>query len=342
MGSTDRPAVLVTHPIFQEAVERLQACADVTILKDGQEGDPARLRDSVYGKKALLSLVTDRVDAGFMDAAGGSLRVIGNCAVGYDNIDLEAATQRDIQVSNTPGVLTEATADLAWALILVVSRKIVTCDRHVRQGAFKSWGLMDFLGRDLSGATLGILGMGRIGQAVARRAYGFGMHVLYTSRSDRQRQIQERFPAETERGEQPRRVPLETLLKESDFLSIHVPLNDSTDHLIGPEELAMMKPTAFLINTARGKVMNEQALVKALRDGRIAGAGLDVYENEPDLADGLSELDNVILLPHIGSATEETRLKMVMTAVENILEGLEGRRVPNLVNTDLFPQGGPG
>lgn len=338
MDSVQRPAVLVTHPVFQEAVKRFESFADVTILQEAGKETSGRIKKSIEGKKALLTLVTDRVDAELMDAAGGSLLVIGNCAVGYDNIDLEAATQRGIQVSNTPGVLTEATADLAWALILSVSRKIAECDRHVRNGRFEAWGLMDFLGRDVCGATLGILGMGRIGQAVARRAYGFRMRVLYTSRSDKPLHFWEHLPADLDMKCRPRRVPMETLLKESDFLSIHVPLSESTVHLIGQEELGMMKSTSFLINTARGKVVDEQALVRALREDKIAGAGLDVYENEPQLAEGLAELENVVLLPHIGSATQETRLNMVLTAVENILEGLKGRRVPNLVNTDLFPE----
>ena len=279
MSSEKRPAILVTYPIFPEAIEKLKSVGEVTVPQEKRNLRNEELKAMVFGKQALLSLVTDRVDAGVMDAAGGSLKVIGNCAVGYDNVDLEAATHRGIQVSNTPGVLTEATADLAWALMLSVARKVVTGDRHVRQGAFHGWGIMDFLGFDLHRATLGILGMGRIGQAVARRALGFRMRVLYTTRSERTVNLWDNGNMDSGFDFGPHRVPLETLLKESDFLSIHVPSSESTRHLMGWEELVKMKSTSILINTARGNIVQEGALVKALREKRIAGAGLDVYEN---------------------------------------------------------------
>lgn len=335
MSSGKRPAILVTYPIFPEAVDRLRTIGDVSVPEERRNLTRKELMERIQAKHALLSLVTDRVDAEVMDAAGGSLRVIGNCAVGYDNIDLKAATQRGIQVSNTPGVLTEATADLAWALMLSVARRVVVGDRHVRKGAFHGWGIMDFLGQDLQGTTLGILGMGRIGQAVARRAMGFRMRVLYTTRSERTFSLWGKDGVPPDFDFSPHRVPLETLLQESDFLSIHVPSGASTHHIIGWEELVKMKPTAFLINTARGNIVEEDALVKALKEKQIAGAGLDVYEKEPALAQGLTDLDNVVLLPHIGSATHATRRRMAMTAVDNILAGLQGERVPNLVNTDV-------
>ncbi len=336
MSSPTKPSVLVTRPIFSEVIDRLEEQARVVVQQEDRCLETRELIEHVRGVNALLSFVTDRVDAAVMDASPG-LRVIGNCAVGYDNIDLAAATERGIQVSNTPGVLTEATADLAWALLLAAARGLVPADRDVREGAFHGWGPMDYLGQDLCGATLGILGMGRIGQAVARRALGFRMRVLYTTRSPWQGSLGSVSLPDPDFDPGPHRVPLDTLLRESDFLSIHVPMNPSTQRIIGREELAAMKPTAILINTSRGKVVDEGALVEALRERRIAGAGLDVYEDEPSLAPGLADLDNAVLLPHIGSASVGTRMKMAMTAAENIIQGLQGRRVPNLVNSDLPP-----
>jgi lactate dehydrogenase-like 2-hydroxyacid dehydrogenase len=334
MPSPTKLSVLVTRPIFSQVVQRLEEHARVIVSEEDRCLETRELIERVRGMNALLSFVTDRVDAAVMDAAPG-LRVIGNCAVGYDNIDLAAATERGIQVSNTPGVLTEATADLAWALLLAVARGLVPADRHVREGAFHGWGPMDFLGRDLCGTTLGILGMGRIGQAVARRAMGFRMRILYTTRSPWQGSLGSVSFPDSDFDPGPHPVPLDVLLRESDFLSIHVPLNPSTHRLIGRKELAMMKPSAVLINTSRGKVLDEGALVDVLRERKIAGAGLDVFEDEPALAPGLADLDNAVLLPHIGSASVGTRMKMAMTAAENIIQGLQGRRVPNLVNTDL-------
>ena len=325
----------MTRPVFPEAVRRLEEVAEVIAPQDGQGFSREEIRERIRGREGILSQLLDRVDAELMDLAG-TLRVIGNCAVGFDNVDVQAATRRGIQVSNTPGVLTEATADLTWALILSVSRKVVIGDTVVRGGGFHGWGLMDFLGQELCGATLGILGMGRIGQAVARRALGFRMRVVYCTRSDGALSLWGEALLTPDFDFGPHRVDLGTLLRESDFLSIHVPLNADTRHLIGWEELSQMKRTAFLVNTSRGKVVDERALVRALREKRIAGAGLDVYENEPDLAQGLTGLDNAVLLPHIGSATRQTRLRMAMTAVENIVAGLKGERVPNLVNTELF------
>ncbi len=334
MGPQKKHNVLVTRPIFSRVIQRIAEHAHVSCPEQDRSLDPPELLERVRGADALLSFVTDRVDAALMDAADG-LKVIGNCAVGYDNIDLAAATARGIQVSNTPGVLTEATADLAWALLLAVARGLLSADRIVRQGKFHGWGPMDYLGMDLCGSTLGILGMGRIGQAVARRAPGFGMRVLYTNLSGRDVSLKPWTLSGAEQDAGPSRVPLDTLLRESDVLSIHVPLSDTTNRLIGAEELARMKPTSVLINTARGKVVDETALVEALGNGTIAGAGLDVYQDEPALAPGLAKLDNTVLLPHIGSASVGTRMKMAMTAAENIIQGLQGRRVPNLVNTGL-------
>jgi glyoxylate reductase len=250
--------------------------------------------------------------------------MVANCAVGFDNVDIAAASGKRVWVSNTPGVLTDSTADLAFALMLAVGRRMVEGDRRVRGGRFKHFAPFCFLGRDISGKTLGILGLGRIGRAVARRAGGFGMQVVYHNRN--------RLPAEAEAAHGVRYVSFETLMQTSDFVSIHVPLSDATRHLVDAAAIGMMKPSAILVNTARGPVVDEAALVEALRAGRIGGAGLDVYENEPDLAPGLAELDNAVLLPHVGSASIETRTRMAAMAVDNLLAGLRGEVPPNCLN----------
>ena len=250
--------------------------------------------------------------------------MIANFGVGFEHIDLEAATRRGIPVTNTPGVLTETTADLAFALILATARRVVAGDQRVRQGKFQYWAPLLFLGQEVNGKTLGIIGMGRIGQAVARRAAGFGMKLLYHSRT--------RLAPAEEQSLGVSLQPLETLLREADFVTLHVPLTPHTRHLIGSRELELMKNSAYLINTARGPVVDEAALVAALRQGRIRGAGLDVYEKEPELSPGLADLENVVLLPHVGSATVETRTRMALMAAENLLAGLRGDPPPNCLN----------
>ena len=255
--------------------------------------------------------------------------MIANMGVGYNHIDIAAATRRGIPVSNTPGVLTDATADLAFTLILAVARRVVEGDRRVREGKFKLWAPFLFLGREVSGKTLGIVGFGRIGRAVARRAAGFGMRVLYHNRS--------RLTPAEERESPAEYADLNTLLAQADFVSLHVPLSGETRHLIGAAELSRMKPTAYLINTARGPVVDEVALLATLQRGMIAGAGLDVYENEPALTPGLADLPNVVLLPHVGSATLETRTAMAAMAARNLIAGLDGQRPPNLVNPEVLP-----
>jgi len=253
--------------------------------------------------------------------------MVANCAVGYDNIDVQACTDRNIAVSNTPGVLTETTADMAWALLMAAARRVVEADRYVREGKFTAWAPMLFLGQEVNHKVLGVVGMGRIGMAVARRASGFKMSVIY---HDAHRKSPEE---EQELGVQYRN--LKDLLREADYISLHVPLNEQTRHLIGSSELKQMKQTAYLINTSRGPVIDEQALVEALQAHELAGAGLDVYEEEPQLAPGLAELNNVTLAPHIASATVETRTKMAVMAAENLLAGLKGQKIPNLVNREL-------
>lgn len=288
------------------------------------------LLDSVTDADGLLCMITDRIDEELLKRAT-RLKIVANFGVGYNNIDIEAAGRRRVKVTNTPGVLTECTADLAMALILAVGRRIVESDRHTREGRFQFWAPFYFLGHEVSGTTLGIFGMGRIGQAVARRAKGFDMKVVYHNRSP--------LPADLEQGLGATWVERERLLSVSDYISLHVPLTPETHHLIGEAELTLMKPGAFLINTSRGPVIDEPALLETLRAGRIAGAGLDVYENEPLLTPGLAELDNVVLLPHVGSATMTTRRRMAEMAVDNLLAGLKGRIPPNWVNAEMMRAG---
>jgi glyoxylate reductase len=282
-----------------------------------------RWEDRVHkGTDGMLVLLAHKVDAALL-AQAPRCKVVANVAVGYDNLDVPACTRAGVVATNTPDVLTEATADCAWALLLATARRVAESDRYVRAGNFKRWDWERLRGLDFHGKTLGIVGGGRIGQATGRRALGFGMTVLYTART--------RKP-DFEKACGARRVSLRDLLRRSDFVSVHVPLSKDTRHLIGARELALMKPTAILVNTARGPVVDEKALVAALKKGRIWGAGLDVFEEEPRVHPGLVGLDSVVLLPHIGSATEETRARMVETAMWNLAAGLQGKRPPNPLN----------
>jgi glyoxylate reductase len=283
------------------------------------------LVEHLVDKQGLLCLLTDWVDAEVL-ANAPLLKVISICAVGYNNVDVKEATRRGILVTNTPGVLRETTADLAWALLLAAARRIPEGDRMVRSGRFVGWSPSLLLGHDVHGKTLGIVGMGDIGTAVARRAAGFGMRVIYHNRNP--------SPLAAEVGAE--MVSLDQLLSKADFVSLHVPLSQSTRHLIGKMELDMMKPTAILINVSRGEVIDEAALVEALKQGRIAGAGLDVFENEPKLAPGLVGLENVVLAPHVGSASVETRQRMARIAVDNLTDALEGRRPKHMVNPQVL------
>jgi glyoxylate reductase len=267
-----------------------------------------------------------------LDAAGPALRVVSNYAVGYNNIDVAEAARRGVAVTNTPGVLTETTADFTWALLLAVCRRLAEGDALLRRGTPWQWAPEFMLGADVSGKTLGIVGMGRIGQAVARRAHAFNMEVVYTTRRAPAAASPEQG-ADQQEGERGRErcLPLDDLLRQADVVSLHVPYNQETHHLIAARELALMKHTAYLINTARGPIVDEAALVEALRAGAIAGAGLDVYEREPELTPGLAELRTTVLAPHLGSATIETRTRMATMAAENVLAVLRGERPPNLV-----------
>lgn len=319
--------VYVTRQIPKPGIDLLvEACTRVEVNPEDRVLRRDELLRAVRGRDGVLCLLTDTIDAEVLDAARGA-RVFANCAVGYNNIDVAAATARRIAVTNTPGVLTDATADLTWALLFAVARRIPESDRYTRAGRFTGWSPMLMLGGDISDRTLGIIGAGRIGTAVALRSRGFRMRVLYYDKVQNEALEQAVGAA---------RVDLDTLLRESDFISIHVNLDATTHHLIGARELALMKPTAYLINTSRGPVVDEVALVEALRQRRIAGAGLDVFENEPALAPGLAELDNVVILPHIGSATIGTRTRMATLAATNLLAALRGERPPNIVNPEVL------
>jgi len=318
--------VYVTNEIPKPALDMLEEHCDVEVNRTGQVLTKPQLLDKIKGRDAVLSLLTDAMDAEVMDAAKGA-KIFANYAVGYNNIDIPSATKRGIMVSNTPGVLTDTTAEMAWALLFSVARRVVESDQYTRMGHFKSWGPMLFLGQDIIHKTVGIIGAGRIGLSFAKRAKAFDMTVLYTStKPDAQ------FEKET--GGQ--YVDLETLLQASDFVSIHTPLLPTTFHLIGEKELQLMKKTAILINTSRGPIVDEVALVKALQTGEIWGAGLDVYEFEPELVEGLKELDNAVLCPHIASATIETRTKMGTIAVSNILGAMRGELPPNCLNPEVY------
>ncbi|YAK90543.1 2-hydroxyacid dehydrogenase [Paenarthrobacter nitroguajacolicus] len=310
--------VVVTGRIPDAAIEKLRAEHDVDAWAGPETISREELLSRVAGADAIVSLLTERVDAELLDAAGPQLKVVANVAVGYDNIDVPACTQRGIVATNTPGVLTEATADIAFGLILMATRRLGEGERLIRSGQAWKWGMFFLLGSSLQGKTLGVVGMGGIGQATARRAKAFGMDIVYQSRSEIDPQIAAELDA--------RRMDLDELLTMSDVVSLHCPYGPATHHLIGAEQLAAMKNSAFLINTARGAVIDEAALAAALQDGVIAGAGLDVFEREPKVHPWLLELDNVALLPHLGSATVETRTAMAVLAAENALAVLRGER----------------
>jgi glyoxylate reductase len=309
--------VAVMRRVPDSALELLRERADVWVSPHERPLDEKELLAAAAGVDAVLTLLHDRVDAAFFDAAGKGLRCVANVAVGFDNIDVEEATRRGVVVTNTPGVLTDATADLAMALILAVVRRVPEGDRLVRAGGTWSWDMFFMLGASLQGKTLGVVGLGQIGAATARRARGFGMEVVYTQRHRAAAEL------EAELGGA-RHVPLEELLAESDVVTLHVPLSPSTHHLIGAARLGLMRPTAYLVNTARGPVVDEAALAATLREGSIAGAGLDVFEHEPQVHPDLLALDNVVLLPHLGSATIETRTAMGELAARNVLAVLAG------------------
>jgi lactate dehydrogenase-like 2-hydroxyacid dehydrogenase len=320
------PKVYITRPLPTKAVERLAARCDVKMRPEDAPLDPAQLAESCREIEGLMASGV-RVSEDVV-AQAPRLRAVANVGVGYDNIDVAACTRRRIPVTNTPDVLTETTADLAFALLMAAPRRLVECDRYVREGRWQSskWELL--WGSDIHGKTLGVYGLGRIGKAVVRRARGFSMRVIYYDVVRSTPAVEEELGAQF--------VDRETVLREADFLTLHVPLTLETHHLVGARELSMLKPTAFLINAARGQCVDEAALVAALQSKRLAGAGLDVFEHEPHVHPDLLSLPNVVLAPHVGSATAQTRLAMAMLAVENLLSALQGQRPPNVVNPEIY------
>ena len=322
-----KPSIFVTRALPGDPTPRLREVANVIVWPHDEPPPHDELVRRAADADALLTMLTDPIDAAVLDA-GRRLRLVAQMAVGYDNVDVAAATECGILVTNTPGVLTETTADLAFALLLAAARRVVEGDRLTRTGGWKSWHPSFLLGQDVHGATLGIVGLGQIGLAVARRARGFDMRILY---HDRTRHPQ----AEAELGAE--YVSLDRLLGESDFVSLHVPLASQTRHLIGQRELSLMKPSAVLVNAARGAVVDQQALCAALKERRIAAAGLDVAEIEPiPVDDPLLTLDNVVVTPHIGSASVATRARMAEMAVESVLQALRGELPSNCVNAEAF------
>lgn len=321
--------VLVTRQIPPEGMEILKVkCEKITLNTENRSWSKSELIKNLEGNDAVLCLLTDKIDKEVLIAAKQvGIKGFANMAVGYDNIDVDTATQLGIMITNTPGVLTETTAELTWALIFAVARRIVEADRFTRAGKFKGWEPLLFLGQDISHKTLGLIGTGRIGSAVAYMSRGFNMRILYYD-------VVRRPELETELNA--KQTSLTELLSAADIISIHTPLTRETYHLIGAAEIKLMKPTAILINTSRGPVIDEGALALALKNRQIAGAGLDVYENEPQIHPDLLDLDNVVLLPHIGSASVATRGKMARMAAENLLAILEGKRPPNLVNPQVL------
>ncbi len=322
-----KPKILVAREVFPEVLERLRQHFDVDDNQSdavlGVEGLKARLA----GKAGALTAGNDPITPEVLAAAPG-LKAVCNFAVGYNNIDLAACTKAGVMATNTPGVLDDTTADLAWALLMSTARSLPAAERWLRAGDWPGFRMMDWLGSDVHHATLGILGMGRIGQTVARRALGFDMTVIYHNRS--------RLPEDKEAACRARWVDKQTLLREADFLVLLLPYSPESHHVIGAAELALMKPSAHLINVARGGIVDDAALISALRQRRLSGAALDVFEGEPKLNPGFLELDNVTLTPHIGSGSRATRMAMAMTAADNLIAALSGQRPPNLLNPDAW------
>jgi glyoxylate reductase len=328
MNAAERPRILVTRRLPPAPMGAIAERFDADVW-EGDEAIPRdRLLERIRGKVAAITLLTERVDGELLDAAGPDLRIVANYAVGFDNIDVDECTKRGVLATNTPEVLTETTADTAWALMMAAARRVPEGDRFLRSGTPWIWGPEMMLGQDVHGKVLGIVGFGRIGQAVARRGKGFGMSVLYFDVYKPSSDVEQVLNAAYR--------DLDELLAEADFISVHVALTPETRHLFGAEQFRKMKPTAVLVNTSRGPVIDEAALVEALREGQLFGTGLDVFENEPEVHPGLVDLDNAVVIPHLGSATVETRDAMGMVAVDNVTAALEGRRPPTLLNREVW------
>ena len=320
-----KPKIQITREVFDETVAFLTQHCEVESNQEDVAYSPDVLAKKLADKDGVMCALTDRIDAGLIERCP-RLRAVANIAVGYNNIDLAACTARGVMATNTPGVLDDSTADLAWALMLGAARRLTELERRIRAGEWKGWRLKQWLGVDVHHATLGIFGMGRIGQAIARRAAGFEMKVLYHNRK--------RVPAEIEKRCNAAHATKDDLLRQADFVVLQVPYSPETHHLIGARELKLMKPTAVLVNSTRGGVVDDAALIAALKDGTIRAAGLDVFEGEPALNPGFLGLDNVVLMPHVGSSTETTRRAMAMTAAKNLVAALTGAVPPNLLNPE--------
>ncbi|MCC6553208.1 MAG: D-glycerate dehydrogenase [Polyangiaceae bacterium] len=323
-----RPRIAVMRRIPEPALDVLLGAGDLWVSPHDRPLSPEELRGAARGASALVTLLHDRVDEALLDAAGPGLRVVANVAVGHDNVDVAACTARGVLVTNTPGVLTEATADLAMALILMTTRRLAEGERLIRARRPWTWHMFFLLGAGLQGKRLGVIGLGKIGQATARRARAFGMEIAYAGRREADPAVVAELGAI--------RLDLDALLRTSDVVSLHCPLTPETRHLVGAAELRRMKPTAHLVNTSRGPVVDEAALAEALRAGVIRGAALDVFEEEPEVHPGLLDLDSAVLLPHLGSATIEARTAMAVLAARNVLARLAGARPPTPVNPEVL------
>lgn len=325
MSAAARPRILLMHPILDPGPTILAEAGEVVAYPPDRPLDEESIRQAAEGCVAIVSQLMDPIGETVLSTAG--LKIVSNVAVGFDNIDLAAATKHKVMVTNTPGVLDDATADFAFTLIMAAARRIVEADSFTRQGKFRGWAIDMMLGADVHGATLGLIGVGRIGRGVAHRAKGFNMRVLYYDPQP--------LPPDAERDLNASRVEISRLLTESDFVSVHVPLTQQTHHLLSTPQFAQMKKTAILINTSRGPVIDEAALVEALQTKKIAGAGLDVYEREPAVHPGLIPMPNVVLAPHIASATVRTRSEMSAMAARNVATAVRGGRPPNLLNPEV-------
>jgi len=329
---TERPKILVTQKVPDPAYPLLEAIGDVEAnMEEGVIWPYEELLRRGPGHDYIYSLLTDNIDARFLEACAAStprLKMVANMAVGYNNIDVEAATRLGIAVSNTPGVLSDTTADLAFALLMATARRIPEAERFLRAGKYKGWGPLLFCGAEVHGSTLGLIGAGRIGKIVTQRASGFEMKVIYYD--------VHRLPTEDEEKYHMEYLPMDEVLQQADFVSVHTPYMPSTHHLIGERELKLMKPTAILINTARGPIVDEKALAKALQTRTIAAAGLDVFENEPAVEPELLTMENAVLLPHIASASLKTRTLIATMASDNIVAHYKGERPPNILNPEIL------
>ena len=322
-----RANVYITRMIPQETIDELKKLHDVEVNELDRALTREELLKAVNGRDAIISLLTDTIDGDVLDSAGPQCKIVANYAVGFNNFDLKAATERGVVMTNTPGVLDDATATHAWALLLTTARRISESERYVRDGKWEGWAPMAFIGQDVDGKTLGVAGLGRIGKKFAKKGIAFDMDIIYTN-EHRDLAFEKEFNA--------RFVDKETLLKESDYLSLHLPLLADTKHYIGEKELGKMKPTAILINAARGPLIDEKALVQALKNKVIFAAGLDVFEDEPKLAPGLVELENAVIVPHIASATIQTRLAMGKIAINNVISVLNGEAPQTCINPEVL------